>query len=213
MTWNIADFTLDLIWRDDWTSRRSKHPFLVSWLTTVILFNFQGWVDFRILSHIFCLCCLYFYARLTISASAAVVNDADNLWLPIFYYHLYSCSDIIINDCIEILLGDLISTALSPIFITKQANIHYGSASKGSFSTGLDIVLDFCSSSNVFCFSTITGSKSLESRSIDNGYDVSLGHVKRGSNPLGFYLQFLISWEAIVRDQSIDKCNTFHSCG
>ncbi len=62
-------------------------------------------------------------------------------------------------------------------FIIRQADIHFSSASKDSFSTGLDTVLLDLSFSNVFCFSTTTGSKSLESRLIDTGYDVSLGHV------------------------------------
>lgn len=35
-------FYAKLNWLDDWTSRRSQHPFLVSWLMAVILFNFSG---------------------------------------------------------------------------------------------------------------------------------------------------------------------------
>ncbi len=55
-------------------------------------------------------------------------------------------------------------------------------------------------------------SKSLETRLIGNGYEFSLGPVSLESAGSGLYLQFLILLEAIVRAQSIDKYNIFHSC-
>jgi hypothetical protein len=90
--------------------------------------------------------------------------------------------------------------------ITRQANIQCGPAEVSCTDTAL---FDFSFSSNLLA---IMKSKSLETRLIGNGYEFSLGPVSLESNGSGFYLQFLILPEAIVRDQSIDKYNIFRSC-
>lgn len=82
------------------------------------------------------------------------------------------------NHCIDRLPEDRMYTAGVANYIINPANDHFASAFGDSFSAELDMTLDdFSSSSNVFCVSSTTGSKSLETRLIGIGYDFFLGHI------------------------------------
>lgn len=94
----------------------------------------------------------------------------------IYYYHLLMLGNRI-NHCIDRLPEEQVLNATSLLCTIKPANDHFVSTSEDSFSAGLDTTLDDFSSFNVFCFSTTTGSKSLETRLIGIGYEFSLGHV------------------------------------
>ena len=101
------------------------------------------------------------------------------------------------------------------VLIIWISNVHADPAPEDVLSTGLDSVisLNSFSFSNEFCLFTARGSKSLERRFIGSGYDASLSPINRGLNLSEHHSRFLTLWEATVRDQSIDKYNTFHSFG